>query len=117
MPMMPFGGEYLLFPFLLALGNAGLVQAESELSVDITVPELKAHVYRLASPEFLGRRGAGAARTSQHLAAAFQRLHLQPAFGDSYYQPIPWLLAKDRNSPDSFVGRNVAAVLPGTDPD
>jgi peptidase M28-like protein len=91
-------------------------EAESELSVDITVEELKAHVYRLASPEFLGRRGPGAARTSRHLAAAFKRLHLQPAFGDSYYQPIPWLLAKDRNSPDSFVGRNVAAVLPGTDP-
>jgi hypothetical protein len=81
------------------------------------VEELKAHVYRLASPEFLGRRGPGAARTSRHLAAAFKRLQLQPAFGNSYYQPIPWLLAKDRNSPDSFVGRNVAAVLPGTDPD
>src|SRR5437764_6516850 len=70
--------------------------AEAELSVDITVEELKAHVYRLASPEFLGRRGPGAARTSRHLAAAFERLHLQPAFTGSYYQPIPWLLANDR---------------------
>src|SRR6266436_1072097 len=75
---------------------------EAELSEGIHVGEVKAHVYRLASPEFLGRRGPGAARTSRHLAAAFKRLHLQPAFGDSYYQPIPWLLATDRNGPDSF---------------
>src|SRR6266436_8933043 len=99
-----------ILPLVLALSPAAepipFAEAKAELSVDIRVEELKAHVYRLASPEFLGRRGPGAARTSRHLAAAFKRLHLQPAFGDSYYQPIPWLLAKDRNSPDSFVGRN-----------
>ena len=38
---------------------------EAELSVDIGVHELKAHVYRLASPEFMGRKGPGAARTSR----------------------------------------------------
>lgn len=90
-------------------------EAEAELSVDIGVHELKAHVYRLASPEFLGRKGPGAARTSQHLAAAFQRLKLQPAFGDSFFQPIPWLLADDERK-NSFVGRNVGALLPGSDP-
>jgi hypothetical protein len=89
-------------------------EAEAELSEDITVAELKAHVYRLASPEFLGRKGPGAARTARHLAEAFERLQLQPAFGDSYTQPIPWLLADDRT--ESFIGRNVGAVLPGTDP-
>jgi hypothetical protein len=88
--------------------------AEAELSEDITAAELQAHVYRLASPEFLGRRGPGAARTARHLAAAFERLHLQPAFGDSYFQPIPWLLAPDGK--ESYIGRNVGAVLPGTDP-
>src|SRR5262245_9821252 len=87
--------------------------AEAELSEEITVAELQAHVYRLASPEFLGRRGPGAARAARHIAAAFERLKLQPAFGDSYYQDIPWLLA-DRGQ-ESFVGRNVAAVLEGTD--
>src|SRR5713101_24123 len=89
--------------------------AEMELSEDITVAELKAHVYRLASPEFLGRKGPGAARTARHLAAAFERLKLEPAFGDSYFQPIPWLLADDDHK-DSFIGRNVGAVLPGSDP-
>src|SRR5690349_41683 len=89
-------------------------KAEAELSEDITVAELRAHVYRLASPEFLGRKGPGAARTARHLAAAFERLKLQPAFGDSYFQPIPWLLGDDPK--ESFIGRNVGAVLPGSDP-
>jgi hypothetical protein len=89
--------------------------AENELSEDIRVEELQAHVYRLASAEFLGRKGPGAARASQHIADAFRRLKLAPAFGDSFFQPIPWLLA-DESVKDSFVGRNVGAVLPGTDP-
>jgi len=94
---------------------ASLARAEAELSVDIRVEELQAHVYRLASAEFMGRKGAGGARTARHLAAAFERLKLQPAFGKSYFQPIPWLLAGD-DKKDSFIGRNVGAVLPGADP-
>jgi hypothetical protein len=89
--------------------------AEDELSEEINARELKAHVYRLASPEFLGRRGPGAARASQHIAEAFKRLKLEPAFGDSYFQQIPWLV-DDESKRDSFVGRNVGAVLPGSDP-
>src|SRR5438105_2865836 len=91
--------------------------SEPALSEAIGAHELRAHVYRLASPDFLGRRGVGAARASRHIAEAFQRLRLKPAFGDSYFQPIPWLLAQDQNQKDSFIGRNVGAVLPGTDPD
>ncbi len=89
--------------------------AEAELSVEITADEVRAHVYRLASKVFLGRAGPGAARASRHIAESFQRLGLEPAFGGSYFQPIPWLLAEDDRK-DSFIGRNVAAVLPGADP-
>jgi len=89
--------------------------AEAQLSADICTDELKAHVYRLASPEFLGRRGPGAARASQHIAEAFKALKLIPAFGNSYFQNIPWLLADDAVK-NSFVGRNVGALLPGSDP-
>jgi len=40
-------------------------------------------------------------------------LKLQPLFDDkSYFQPIP-SLSGDK---DSFIGRNVGAVLPGSDP-
>jgi hypothetical protein len=108
------------FAVALALGQPTgafpYAKAEAELSVDIRVDELKAHVYRLASPEFLGRRGPGAARAARHIAAAFQRLKLKPAFGNSYFQLIPWLVADDKEKNKSFIGRNVAALLPGSDP-
>jgi hypothetical protein len=107
------GGFFLSIwmAFTAALSGA----AEAELSPDIHREELRAHVYRLASPEFLGRQGPGAARTSRHLADAFQRLKLKPAFGDSYYQSIPSLLKEGTNKA-SVIGRNVGAILPGSDP-
>jgi hypothetical protein len=111
-------GLVLLLSVVLRVGADPFpyAAAEAELSVEIKVEEVRAHVYRLASPEFLGRAGPGAARTARHLAAAFKRLNLEPAFKGSYFQPIPWLLAEEEKRKDSFCGRNVAAVLPGTDP-
>jgi hypothetical protein len=106
----------LVLSLSLASDSFQLARAENELSVDIGAQELRAHVYRLSSPEFLGRRGAGAARTRRHLVAAFERLKLQPAFDKSYSQLIPWLLAADEQRDTSFVGQNVGALLPGTDP-
>ena len=90
--------------------------AEEELSPQIRAAELKAHVYRLASPEFLGRKGPGAARASAHIAAAFKRLGLRPAFGDSYFQPVRSALDTDDSPHPNYLGRNVGAILPGTDP-
>jgi hypothetical protein len=90
--------------------------AEAELSAAIRVEELRAHVYRLASPDFQGRRGPGGARASRHIADAFASLNLQPAFDGSFFQPIPYLLKEDGDGKESFLGRNVAAVLPGSDP-
>jgi Zn-dependent M28 family amino/carboxypeptidase len=111
-----------LFALLLALAQPEpppfpFAKAEAEISVDINVDELKAHVYRLASPEFLGRKGPGAARASQHIADLFKKLPLQPGFGKSYFQPIPNFLKEGKvASEKDFLGRNVAAILPGTDP-
>jgi hypothetical protein len=90
--------------------------AEAELSEAITPAELQAHVYRLASPEFRGRRGPGAARAAQHVADTFKRIGLAPAFGDSYFQDIPWLLTNGGNGRPTFVGRNVGAMIAGSDP-
>jgi hypothetical protein len=92
------------------------LEAESEVSEAIHTRELRAHVQRLASPEFLGRHGPGAARAARYIADALERCGLQPAFGDSYYQPIPSKLEDGGSSKGSFLGRNVAAVLPGSDP-
>jgi hypothetical protein len=109
------GSGALLVAFWTACAAAFSNTAESELSPEIHTYELRAHVSRLASPEFLGRRGPGAARTARHLAEAFKRLDLKPAFGDSYYQPIPSLLTEG-TSKASVIGRNVGAILPGSDP-
>lgn len=109
------GGGAFLAAFWTACSPFLPGAAEAELSPAIHTHELRAHVYRLASPEFLGRRGAGAARTSRHLAAAFECLHLKPAFGDSYYQEIPSLLVEGTGKA-SIIGRNVGAILPGVDP-
>ncbi|MBX7103936.1 MAG: M28 family peptidase [Gemmataceae bacterium] len=89
---------------------------ERELSADIHEHELKAHVYRLAGSEFMGRSGDGGERAAVHIADAFRRLPLKPAFGDSYLQPIPWLLTTPRADGKKVVGRNVGAYLPGSDP-
>src|SRR5688572_5898300 len=100
----------------LAAADPSPLAAEAERSEAITEAELKAHVYRLAAPEFQGRKGPGADRAAKHLADTFRRLGLAPAFGDSYLQPIPWLLgASDPNAPKA-VGYNVGAMLPGSDP-
>jgi hypothetical protein len=106
----------LALAFVLAADPFPYAAAEAELSESITPEELKAHVYRLSSPEFRGRRGPGAARAAQHVADLFKRSGLAPAFGDSYYQDIPWLVGTGTNGGSSFVGRNVAAMLPGSDP-
>lgn len=105
--------------FLIAFGMshvASAAGAEVEVSEAIHVRELRAHVNRLASPEFLGRQGPGAARAARYIAEAFKRCGLKPAFGGSYYQPIPSKL-EDGSTPEaSYLGRNVVAVIPGADP-
>lgn len=89
---------------------------EAEQSADIRSDELKAHVYRLASDEFLGRRGPGAARTSKHIAELWEKLKLRPAFNGSYFQEIPWQSKENRSTDRGFMGRNVGVVIPGNDP-
>lgn len=87
---------------------------EKEQSAAIHAHELRAHVRRLASREMQGRRGAGAARASRHLVAAFERLGLRPAFAGSYFQLIP--AHPEQRTGTEQLGRNVAAILPGADP-
>jgi hypothetical protein len=113
---MEFRMDAISIALAFILAQVDPYSAEAELSEEITTAELRAHVYRLASPEFLGRKGPGAARASRHIAEAFQRLKLKPAFGDSYYQPIRSALDDEEDPKANFIGRNVAAVLPGSDP-
>ena len=94
----------LALAFALAADPFPYEREEAELSEEIRVEELKAHVYRLASPEFMGRSGPGAARAAQHIAGLFEKLKLKPAFGDSYFQQIPWKLKNSETKEPSIVG-------------
>lgn len=98
---------------------AELAPAEMELSAEIGIEELKAHVYRLASSEFLGRRGPGGARAARHIAALLRHLKLEPAFHGSFFQMIPSHFKEgpeEKSGAQTFMGSNVAAVLSGSDP-
>ena len=67
--------------------------------------KLKAHVVTLASPEYQGRRGAGGRKAADYLVEQFQALKLGPLFEGSYDQAFP----------GKEPGRNVGAVLRGSD--
>ena len=108
--------EGMSLEILVTAAYALFLAAGSELSEAIGRHELEAHVFKLASPEFAGRRGAGGARTARYIEAAFRSLELKPAFGGSYTQPIPSLLHSPNEQGGSFLGHNVGAILPGSDP-
>lgn len=71
---------------------------------------LKAHVAKLASPEFGGRRDAGAMKTRAYLVAQFKALGLPPLFAEGYEQKVPGV------DPKIVAGKNVGAKLVGSDP-
>src|SRR5262249_6960336 len=109
-------GSLAVVAAVAAACSACLFEAgDAELSADIHARELTGHVFQLASPEYLGRRGPGAARTARRLAEAFEAMGLAPAFGKSYFQDIPSLL-HEGTPRASVIGRNVGAMLPGSDP-
>jgi hypothetical protein len=64
----------------------------------------------LASAEFQGRRGEGAEKAAAYIVDAFRAIGLEPLFDGRYLQPIP------TTEPGKTQGRNVGAVLRGTDP-
>ena len=87
-----------------ALGQSQLAAQEPELL------RLKKHVETLASPEFAGRRDAGAQKARDYILGQFASLGLKPLFGDSFLQEIP---SSDPGKPE---GINLGARLVGTDP-
>jgi hypothetical protein len=94
-----------ILPFvclLTALGAADPSQPERA--------RLEHWVKTLASPEFEGRRGEGARKTAALLVEEFRRLKLEPLFQDQYIQNVP------ETPPANVPGRNVGAVLRGSDP-
>jgi hypothetical protein len=67
---------------------------------------MRQDVETLASPAFEGRRGPGADKTAALIEARFRQLQLEPLFQGEYGQEVP----------QPVRGRNVGAVLRGSDP-
>ncbi|MFO0959985.1 MAG: M28 family peptidase [Isosphaeraceae bacterium] len=79
---------------------------------DGALGRLKGDVSTLASPEYGGRRGAGARKAEAFVADAFRKAGLAPLFDGRYTQDV---MATFDGKP-APIGRNVGAALPGSDP-
>ncbi len=71
---------------------------------------LRAIVKELASPAYEGRRGAGGVKAGDYLIGQFRQLKLQPLFQGEFVQTVPG------KEPGTTIGRNVGAMLRGSDP-
>lgn len=91
--------------------------------------DVRPHVEFLCDPARRGRPGGDAAEAANYIADHFARLGLKPLFAGearptrdaqaairnpAYFQPIPEPAAEGREP--GVMGRNVAAILPGSDP-
>lgn len=92
------------------VGVALLISAREALATEPELVRLKQHVTTLASPEFAGRRDAGAKLTRDYLVNEFKRLQLDPLFGASFEQEVTG------GEPSQVLGVNVGGVLKPTDP-
>jgi Zn-dependent M28 family amino/carboxypeptidase len=94
---------------------------EGHFSPEITAADFAAHVQRLASDEFEGRKpgSIGERMTTTYLVDQFQRMGLKPANGDSYLQRVPMvetnLLDRDKITLDVAEGGNVEKFAYRTD--
>jgi hypothetical protein len=111
------GPRYAFRLFLVAgvaLGlTAGTLKAQDPGTAASLRPEqarLRDVVKMLASPEFGGRSGAGGEKTVAYLIEEYRRLQLEGLFGGEFTQVIPG------KEPGTRIGRNVGAMLRGSDP-
>jgi len=80
----------------------------------ITANDLRTHVYQLAADSMRGRAAGekGDYMATAYVAAVFQRLGLEPAGEDGYFQVVPV-----DTVPREYPARNVIAILRGSDPE
>ncbi|MFG0295892.1 MAG: M28 family metallopeptidase [Maioricimonas sp. JB045] len=102
----------LIFGGMMSVPAAEPVAPPS--AVTITVEQVRPHIELLAGPDFRGRSGLDSLRTARYIARHFRELGLEPLFEDGYLQPIPGAL--NANAGTQVIGRNVGALLKGSDP-
>ncbi len=117
------GGLAALLTFPLHAAELPARPPVPSLPVEIILPELqitaaqvRPHVEFLASPERAGRSYQGKTAAADYIVKHFKQLGLQPLFGNSYLQHLPdWQNARAERP--IYVGANIGAVLPGSDPE
>jgi hypothetical protein len=91
-----------------------------EFTSPYLVSDVRPHVEFLAAPEREGRPGGHAEEAASYIVEHFEAAGLKPLFGkgtddrDSYFQAIPD--ASNDGGEPTVMGRNIGAVLPGSDP-
>ncbi len=134
-------------PIRAQTGTAALPPARAAALEGITARSLKGHLFFLASDELQGRNtpSPGLDIAARYLATQFERVGLEPAGDDGFFQTSPWITTvteRERTSPSGerrivrnerpvpFAGagsvenavgepyplRNVAGILRGSDP-
>lgn len=102
-------------PLLFSLPVSGQ-QCPDAAALATDVPAILAPVRVLADDAFEGRvAGSHAERCAgDYIASRFAALGLEPAGADGYFQDVPLASLLNPHAPGG-TGRNVIAVLPGTD--
>ncbi len=88
---------------------------EREFAPAIEPADIRPHIEFLASPELRGRGGRERTEAARYIVTRFRELGLDPLFpAGRYAQDIPG--KADENGVRPVIGRNVGAILPGSDP-
>lgn len=88
---------------------------EREFRPAIEPADIRPHIEFLASPELRGRGGRERTEAARYIVTRFRELGLEPLFPEGRYaQDIPG--KADENGVRPVIGRNLGAVLRGSDP-
>lgn len=118
----------LIFPFITATMVAAEIPVEQDprtkslpqFESSFSPSDVRPHVEYLASPSREGRPGGQAHDAADYVADHFKGLGLKPLFEsesgkEGYFQAIP-SGANEEGEAESVIGRNIGAVLAGSDP-
>lgn len=98
-----------------ALTAVAASMREREFVPAIQPADIRPHIEFLASPELRGRGGRERTEAARYIVTRFRELGLEPLFPEGRYaQDIPG--KADENGVRPVIGRNVGAILPGSDP-
>ncbi|MDG2389070.1 MAG: M28 family peptidase [Planctomycetaceae bacterium] len=112
--------RFLALSLILLLSlNSCLTAADSPSPLVLHAPKpiqvdedrIRQHIAFLAGDKLAGRSGAGSRLAAEYLKKEFQSLKLEPLFEGDFFQPVP-----GSKKFGIAGGRNVGALLPGSDP-